>query len=509
VANKQMMRSQQEQLNGSMIFLVDNDGTQYDYDYINDDDALYVDEQRHDPSSTDNIDSPIGINTPPIRSGTNPGIGVPRNNSYYGENYTENNDNDDDYDYDDDDDDDDDSPPNATTTNPTNATTTNPTSAANTTNTTNRRHKRRRRYRYSGLHTSDVQNSNDESDASDDALQDQLSWTRSEIARLSAELHDSEAAKRGLQTTHDDDMRQLRGRFERKVSDMRVEANHMRHQLHALHDLVDDMELAKANLEINNEELFMKLHEANLTIAELRGANTHHHHHHHHSAAHNYNNNTNNNNSSNNSSNNVSNNSNTNVVEDGEHVEHRMATLPSVVMLRGGSTATNTPPPPTPSIPSTTSTTTPPTTNANHATAPMSSTSMDAAATCICCCEARIDTVFQCKHAVACEGCARRILATANETGCIPRCPFCREPLLMSDTFRSPVSTSSQSSRETALIPFTRPSNNDPIVTSSSFEDTTISAITSSSPFLTHYHNPHHQHQQIAYVKIYIAGSSW
>lgn len=93
--------------------------------------------------------------------------------------------------------------------------------------------------------------------------QKSLLVARSRIAELQSKLH-SEII--GNETSRV----RMRGRYEAEVRRLHMEAADLRDQVEEYRDSLDEVELARADLEINNDELFRKLHGKSSDVAALQ-----------------------------------------------------------------------------------------------------------------------------------------------------------------------------------------------------------------------------------------------
>lgn len=175
-----------------------------------------------------------------------------------------------------------------------------------------------------------------------------------------------EVTMQGMKEEHGAEMRTQRLQY---VS-LRGEWGRQKLELAACQDQLEDAEMARALLEINNDELFRKLHGLNVAIARMQQKSS------------------------------SSTDNSTDVETDVEtNAETNMKTL------------------------------------------------------CMCCCDANIDTVFRCKHAVMCEDCVVRMLHHADENDDYndgeARCPVCRDPISFTNAGQS-------SNHDFLLAPYTR-----------------------------------------------------
>jgi ferredoxin len=196
-------------------------------------------------------------------------------------------------------------------------------------------------------------------DCEHNELRDSRDYWREKSAQL-------EVCMQGMKEEHGAEMRSQQLQY----LSLRGEWGRQKLELAACQDQLEDAEMARAHLEINNEELFLKLHGLNTAIA-------------------------------------------------------RMQQRPSAITANSSTNSTIE--------------------NTKNSTL------------CMCCCEANIDTVFRCKHAVMCEDCVVRMLNHADESDNYndgeARCPVCRDPITFSNAGQS---SGRSSDHDFLLAPYTR-----------------------------------------------------
>ncbi len=170
-------------------------------------------------------------------------------------------------------------------------------------------------------------------------------WRRT-TARLQEDLSKARREMQQLRDAHNDQLRDQRMQY----LTLRGEWGRQKLELAACQDQLDEAEMAKAMLEINNDELFRRIHALNMEIARMRGSMP----------------------------------TNATVVDDDDDESPQPEAMGNTL--------------------------------------------------CLCCCEASIDTVFRCRHAVMCEDCVIRMMHHADESDVYEdetaaRCPICRDPI--------------------------------------------------------------------------------